>query len=129
MSALNRAAQFSPFAALTGFGAEITEAARQTERWIELTEAEKTQLGQQLAGLSTRLPARVRLTWFVQDARKEGGQYVTRDVTLRRVLPTEGRVVLEIKSKYGKNAILKGMNLREGATARERNAQIGGHRA
>ena len=37
--------------------------------------------------------------------------------------------MLEIKKKYGKNAILKGMNLQEGATARERNNQIGGHRA
>ena len=39
------------------------------------------------------------------------------------------QAILEIKKKYGKNAILKGMNLEEGATAKERNAQIGGHRA
>ena len=39
------------------------------------------------------------------------------------------RTVLDIRRKYGKNAILKGMNLLEGATARERNGQIGGHRA
>ena len=37
--------------------------------------------------------------------------------------------ILEIKKKFGKNAILKGTNLQEGATAKERNAQIGGHRA
>jgi len=37
--------------------------------------------------------------------------------------------VLAIKEKYGKNAILKGMNLEDGATARDRNRQIGGHRA
>ena len=37
--------------------------------------------------------------------------------------------MLTIKKKYGKNAILKGMNLEEGATARDRNAQIGGHKA
>ena len=37
--------------------------------------------------------------------------------------------VIGIKKKYGKNAIMKGMNLREGATARERNRQIGGHKA
>ena len=36
---------------------------------------------------------------------------------------------LEIKRKYGKNAILKGTNFLEGATARERNRQIGGHKA
>ncbi len=39
------------------------------------------------------------------------------------------KALLTIKKKYGKNAILKGMNLEEGATARERNAQIGGHKA
>jgi len=38
-------------------------------------------------------------------------------------------VVLAIKEKWGKNAILKGMNFEEGATARERNGQVGGHRA
>ena len=37
--------------------------------------------------------------------------------------------VLEIKGKYGKNAVLKGMNLQEGATTRDRNRQIGGHKA
>ena len=39
------------------------------------------------------------------------------------------KTMLDIKKKYGKNAILKGMNLEEGATARERNNQIGGHKA
>ena len=37
--------------------------------------------------------------------------------------------MLAIKKKYGKNAILKGMNLEEGATAKDRNRQIGGHKA
>ena len=39
------------------------------------------------------------------------------------------QAVLTIKKKFGKNAILKGMNLEEGATAKERNSQIGGHKA
>lgn len=37
--------------------------------------------------------------------------------------------MLDIKKKFGKNAILKGMNLQEGATARDRNSRIGGHKA
>lgn len=37
--------------------------------------------------------------------------------------------MLGIKEKYGKNAVLRGANLRDGATARSRNRQIGGHRA
>ena len=39
------------------------------------------------------------------------------------------KVMLDLKRRYGKNAVLKGMNLKEGATAKERNAQIGGHKA
>lgn len=39
------------------------------------------------------------------------------------------RAILEIKKKFGKNAILKGMDLMDGATARERNGQLGGHKA
>lgn len=38
-------------------------------------------------------------------------------------------MIIEIHKKYGKNAIMKGMNLEEGATSMERNRQIGGHRA
>ncbi len=38
-------------------------------------------------------------------------------------------IILDIKKKFGKNAILKGMNLQEGATAKDRNNQIGGHKA
>ena len=39
------------------------------------------------------------------------------------------QAVLELKKKFGKNAVLKGMNLQEGATTIERNRQIGGHKA
>ena len=48
------------------------------------------------------------------------------------VLKREKRMqqtILTIKKKFGKNAILKGMNLQEGATAKDRNEQIGGHKA
>lgn len=37
--------------------------------------------------------------------------------------------MIDIKGRFGKNAILKGMNFQEGATARERNSQVGGHKA
>ena len=39
------------------------------------------------------------------------------------------QAILKVKTKYGKNAILKGMNFEEGATGRSRNKQIGGHKA
>ena len=50
------------------------------------------------------------------------------EATLQRERKIQ-QAILDIKKKYGKNAILKGMNLKEGATARDRNGQIGGHRA
>ena len=39
------------------------------------------------------------------------------------------KAILKLQKRYGKNVILKGMNLQEGATAVQRNSQIGGHRA
>lgn len=48
---------------------------------------------------------------------------------LRRRERQKQQAILGLKKKYGKNAVLKGMNLQEGATARERNNQIGGHKA
>jgi len=53
---------------------------------------------------------------------KEGGLNQTKEDSLQKAR-------LKIMSKYGKNAILKGMNLEEGATTRDRNEQIGGHKA
>ena len=94
MSMRNRAAQFSPFAALTGFGDVIDEAARLTDRRIELSEAEQAELNDALARLEKRLPADACVTYFVPDARKDGGRYVTETVRVRRILPAEGRLVL-----------------------------------
>ena len=39
------------------------------------------------------------------------------------------KAMIDIKKRFGKNAVLKGMNLEKGATAKDRNAQIGGHKA
>ena len=39
------------------------------------------------------------------------------------------KTMIDIKKKYGKNAVVRGMNLKEGATAMDRNRQIGGHKA
>ena len=94
MSLLNRAAQFAPFAALTGYGDAIDEAARMTDRRVELSEAEQQELNAKLKRLGARLPAQAEITYFVPDARKNGGQYVTRSVTVRQILPSEARIAL-----------------------------------
>jgi hypothetical protein len=94
MSMLNRAAQFAPFAALTGYGAAIDEAARLTQRRVELSEAEQEALNEKLSALAKRLPAEARITRFVADPRKEGGRYLEENVTVRRILPSEGSMIL-----------------------------------
>ena len=60
---------------------------------------------------------------------KEYAPFVRKIEVEAETLSMVQEAVLDIKKKYGKNAILKGMNLMADATAKERNAQIGGHKA
>ncbi len=102
MSMLDRAAQFSPFAALTGYDAAIQESARQTERRIELGEDAKTELSEKLRYLKAMEAEHpvAAFTYFIPDARKEGGRYDTLTARVKRVdefkqevLLTDGRSI------------------------------------
>ena len=78
MSMIARGAQFSPFAALTGYDAVIAESARRTEQEVELTEEAVENLDKILQELCSRLeeqPTAV-YTCFVPDEKKAGGAYV-----------------------------------------------------
>ncbi len=89
----DRAAQFSPFAALTGHGAAIEETARITDRRIELTEEEKTVLDEKLR-LLLETGGEGMITYFLPDERKDGGAYVAKLGTIKKIDPLEGRVIL-----------------------------------
>ncbi len=80
MSAYDRAAQFSPFAALTGHDAAIQETARLTERETELGIDAQIMLDQKIQLLAKRLKERplVTLRYFKPDERKQGGAYLER---------------------------------------------------
>lgn len=83
---VDRAAQFSPFAALTGYDAVVKESARLTDRKIELSEDEKAVLDERLRVLTDTLPhPDAVFTYFLPDSRKEGGAYVTVTGRLKRV--------------------------------------------
>lgn len=81
MPLLDRAAQFSPFAALTGHEDAIEETARLTDRRIELDEESKEILNRQLQMILEKIEEHpmLTITYFVPDTRKNGGAYV--DVT------------------------------------------------
>lgn len=79
MTLLNRAAQFSPFAALTGHKAVIQETARLTDSFVELDEDRKKQLNEQLQLIRENLEHKpeIEITYFKPDTKKEGGSYIT----------------------------------------------------
>lgn len=87
MSLSDRAAQFAPFAALTGYDDAITEAGRLTSSKIELDEGELVRLDRALAYLTEHRSERppVTVTYFVPDGKKSGGAYITREGEFKTV--------------------------------------------
>lgn len=97
MSPLDRAAQFSPFAALTGHDAAIKETERLTEEWIELDESRKEELDERLQMLREHLSGtpEITFTYYKPDEKKHGGAYLTVTGKVKKIDGYEHRVVLE----------------------------------
>lgn len=102
MSLLDRAAQFSPFAALTGHDAAIKETQRLTDEWMELTEDEQKLLDEKLQmireSLSTgkgmhSLPE-IIFTYFKPDEKKSGGAYLSIQGKVKKIDEYSHQVVL-----------------------------------
>ena len=106
MSMTDRAGQFSPFAALTGYEAAVEEAARLTDEQREMTEDMKATIDGRLRFLADRLEEEpmVTVTYFVPDKRKKGGAYLTVTDRVREideierclVLAERGRIPIEV---------------------------------
>ena len=96
MAAIERAAQFSPFAALTGHGAAIRETARLTDERVELDEGMKNILSNKLQSMADRLKEHpeIAITYFQQDAKKNGGAYVTVVNTVKKIDEYERVVIM-----------------------------------
>lgn len=91
-----RAAQFSPFAALTGYGEIIRETARETERKRIPDEQRKSELDRCFSVLKSREGSspEVCVTFYVPDERKRGGEYVTVTAKIRKVDDVNGKLLL-----------------------------------
>lgn len=86
MSMMARAAQFAPFAALTGHSAAIAETARRTSSKLDLSADELQVLSQKIAyALSFAERPQLSITYFQPDSRKSGGAYVTVRGSIKKV--------------------------------------------
>lgn len=97
MSMHDRAAQFSPFAALTGFDGVIAETGRRTDQKIELSESQMTLLDQKLTLIDDAIQdgdhPLVTAVYFVPDAKKEGGSYQEYTGKVRQIDAVERKLV------------------------------------
>lgn len=96
MSMMDRAAQFSPFAALTGYDAAIRETGRLTDQRIEPDESVLAVLNMKFQILISRLLTHpeVSFTYFQPDMKKSGGKYVTVSGTVKKFLEEENTLIL-----------------------------------
>lgn len=97
MSREKRAAQFSPFAALSGHEEAIKEKARLTEQKIELSDSQKAKLNARLLLLKKHLKNKptVTVTYFVPDEQKSGGTYVTKTGSITKIAEHEHFIALQ----------------------------------
>ena len=97
MSIYDRAAQFSPFAALTGLGAAISETARLTDEKIEQDEEQLNILNNKFAILRANIASQpvVTITYFVKDLRKDGGEYVTISGVIKKIDDYQKIIVMQ----------------------------------
>lgn len=97
MPVADRAAQFSPFAALTGYEDAIDETARLTQDWIELDENEKERLNEKFQQIREQLHMhpQVIFTYFEPDQKKQGGAYLTVEGRVKKIDEYRGTFILE----------------------------------
>ena len=97
MTMLNRAAQFAPFAALSGYDESVRETERLTDQRIELDESEIAELNDKLQYLylTKAEHPQVSITYFVKDIRKDGGSYETISGTVKNIDAVFAYVVMD----------------------------------
>ena len=95
MSMADRAAQFSPFAALTGHDAAIAEAARLTDERPILDESVKLEISDRLQAAAAAPSIALNIVYFVPDARKTGGSLAEVCGRIKKLVPHESLIIME----------------------------------
>ena len=85
MSITNRAAQFAPFSALTGYDEAIKETSRITSEKHELSDGKIEIINNKLNEIKNKGIKRVKITYFVKDKFKSGGEYITEEVEIKKI--------------------------------------------
>ena len=110
MSPLDRAAQFSPYDALSGYSDMVGEEARLTDRKVDLSETERDKLDRKLAIISESVAHKekpmVSVVYFVPDKLKDGGHYETQTGTIKAIDRVFGEIVF-----FEANGILNGARI------------------
>lgn len=101
MPLCDRAAQFSPFAALTGYDEAIKESARLTEQRRELSDEKKNELNAKLSLLRIKNRSRteVNIIYFIPDQKKDGGVYTSVTGAVRRIDDCRRIIIMENQQK------------------------------
>lgn len=108
MSMMDRAAQFSPFAALTGYDAAIKETARLTDQKIDLDDYEKEEINDKIQLITEHLGEdfEVVITYFQPDSRKAGGAYVDAVGIVKKIDEYDRVIILQDGKKIPIDDIL-----------------------
>lgn len=103
MSMIDRAAQFSPFAALSGYGEAVAETARLTDRKIEIDETDQAILDMKQRILMEAISEHplITVTYFKKDERKAGGKYLTVRGELKKIDEYERTIILATGEQIG----------------------------
>ena len=109
MSLHDRAAQFAPFAALTGHDAAIEETARLTEDEITLDDNAIADINEKLYEISQHLSERwrVSITYFCPDEKKKGGKYLTDVGTIQKIKESEQLILMDSGVQIKMEQIIK----------------------
>lgn len=104
----SRASQFSPFAALTGYDEQVKETARLTNRRIEVDDGLREILNNKLNYINEHIKESpiISITYFVEDKKKDGGEYITHEGIIKRIDIPNNKVIYKDNTKIDMKDIL-----------------------